>query len=67
MNFLKSVAPGLAASLSQLDGATFAKVSLLAIISLPVAMVYAFYKINKTPKEVPLTIEEQYPNEHLGI
>jgi hypothetical protein len=56
MNFFKS-----------LDSVSAAKVAALAVISIPVAIVYAFYKMNKEPVEQPLTIEEQYPNEHLGV
>jgi hypothetical protein len=56
MNFLKS-----------LDSADAAKVGLLAIFSLPVAFVYACYKMNHPTADRPLTLEEQYPDEHLGI
>jgi hypothetical protein len=56
LNFLKS-----------LDEASIAKASLLAIISLPIAFIYVCYKVNKAPAHKPLTIEEIYPDEHLGI
>lgn len=50
-----------------LDSASLAKVATLAIISLPLAFVYACWKANQTPAEIPLTIEQRYPDEHLGI
>lgn len=56
MSFLKSV-----------DQTTLAKATALAVISIPVAMIYLFYKVNQAPKERPVSLEEAYPNEHLGI
>ncbi len=55
MNFLKT-----------LDSASYAKFGLLAVVSLPLALVYACYKANEA-KDRPTTFEEQYPDEHLGI
>lgn len=62
LDFLKSLA-----IFKNLTGADLAKASMLAIISIPVALLYAFWKMNQQPKQIPVTIEEAYPDEHLGI
>ena len=63
MNWLRTVLP----FLSKLSDVDLAKVAAIAVISIPVALIFAFYKMNKAPKEKPVSVEEAYGSDHLFI
>lgn len=49
--------------LKNLSDADFGKIAVLAVISIPVALAYAFYKVNQ---KKPVSLKEGY-DEHLFI